>query len=277
MAQAQTNSTEQGGIFNTLRNRWETKVVAPAVIVMGAVGLASCAGQGEVGAAPTPDQTVSAPATEKPTPSASATPTVESTPKTEPLTGELPENLKPYESISLEEFAALDKDAVQLPYFAALAGGIDGIRRFAMSYAGQSQNPGDTLPKEISENNSAEEIGAILAYGRRMLMGLEPEDRLKAAVAILEGGLNSPHWSGLESTLSQNAEYDAMPGSMVARYNFSVLPEIESAGELITDSVTGQAYRDLVVIGPNGDEQQGRAYYHSVTVGDQTFNWWTER
>lgn len=275
MTQAQTNSTEQGGIFNTLRNRWETKVLAPGVIALSAVSLGACAGQSEVGTAPTPDQTVLVPATEKPTPSASATPTVESTPKTEPLTGELPENLKPYESISLEEFAALDKDEVQLPYFAALAGGIDGIRRFAMSYAGYTQNPGDALPKEISENNSLDEIAAVVAYGNRMLMGLEPEDRLKAAVAILQSGQDSPRWPILKDTIEQNADHSAMPGATVAYYEFSTLPEIVSGSELITDTATGLRYRDLVVMGLDGQEQQSRVYYHSVTVGGQTFNWWT--
>lgn len=66
MTQAQTNSTEQGGIFNRVGNFKNRLALSAAGLVLSATALAACAGQGEAAPEPTTTQSQEGEATQEP-------------------------------------------------------------------------------------------------------------------------------------------------------------------------------------------------------------------
>lgn len=171
MTQAQTNSTEQGGIFNMLRNRWETKVVAPAVIVLGAVGLASCAGQGEGN----PNTSNPSLTMEETLPPETVAPSPEVSERYEgsdfELSEPLPEELKYLQALSPEEFAKADKYdqmrwatwALQYkPGFVQYFGSVSGLA----SDESYSLSPDSDLSTMLKDAQASERIAANFGSGQ---------------------------------------------------------------------------------------------------------------
>jgi hypothetical protein len=213
-------------------------------------------------------------------PSASAKPSHGATSTSPPSSGnnapvpavspvEMPADLRIYQDMEVDGFKNLPEDE-RIKYWAQIVAGADGMRAFAADYYRISGDPRDKLPTIISENNSPQEIGTIIAYGQRVPFSLYGEDRQKALLAAGYFGETSSAWRGGNAALAADPAGES--GGAVA-YNKIVDPITVASGSKVEQS-NNETYVDLSFHSGSGSALEQRAYFLTTEYNGQPVTWW---
>lgn len=135
------------------------------------------------------------------------------------------------------------------------------------------QDPLDILPTTVPEDNTSQEIMTMIAYNSRLPFALS-DDEQKAAMATLLKDWASPHWLPLSNALKNSP--DNTSGGAIAYDETVPNVKVVSAGDLQTFDTVAPKYRDITVLGLDGQKIIARVYLITTTHNGQPFNWWIQ-
>lgn len=225
----------------------------------------------------TPTEQPAVVATPTPTPVETAEPTPTPT-ETEAPINTLPAELEPQANASIEEFAAMPKEA-QLQYALQLATVVtEGhstatLEEFEAGYYSMSGNALDRLPV-ATPNNTAQEAVTLSGTNNRFSLSLLGTDREKFLIAIHLDGMESAAYKAIKPLIDTAA--DGLTGTAAGYLEALPVETVLDATDITQDD-QGRTYRDITmqsVQDYSGTDTQ-RFYFIQINNGSSSFSTWT--
>jgi len=177
-----------------------------------------------------------------------------------------------YRAMSPVEFNSLAKGD-QISYILSEIGGTSAIQEFADDYYRVTQDPNDKLTIPLSSKDASQDVvTAELNYNSRIPLMLDGDDRAKASIAFLEGGMQDPLWPAWNE--ADNSAPDDLTGGAAAVDKIAPGNVISSMGETKLDPGS-HVVRDVVSLNlETGASSNSEIYYVEIPTNQGSLGWW---